>query len=125
MYQLYIGSSSINADGMKRILSILLLFCVYSYIYAQTPYDSFSPETSCPILDVVQNMDSYKDSLRQVKLGTNLATKENVSKWLSMTFPKHSRYISEIFPRQCRSHLVCISFASRSHLVRIVEHPVE
>ena len=52
---------------MKRILSILLLFYVYSFIYAQTPYDSFSPETSCPILDVVQNIDSYKDSLRQAK----------------------------------------------------------
>ena len=100
---------------LEQMKYILLLFCVYSYIYAQTPYDSFSPETSCPILDVVQNMDSYKDSLRQVKLGTNLATKENVSKWLSMTFPKHSRYIPEIFPRQCHSHLVRISFASRLH----------
>ena len=68
---------------MKRILSILLLFCVYSYIYAQTPYDSFSPETSCPILDVVQNLDAYKDSLRQSQIDAPLATTDDVSKWLS------------------------------------------
>ena len=101
---------------MKRILSILLLFYVYSFIYAQTPYDSFSPETSCPILDVVQNIDSYKDSLRQAKLGTNLATKENVSKWLSMTFPRHSRDIPETMSFASRLHLVRISFASWSIL---------
>ena len=45
---------------MNRLLSILLLFCVYSHLYAQPLYDSFSPATSRPILDVVQNLDAYQ-----------------------------------------------------------------
>ena len=68
---------------MNRLLSILLLFCVYSHLYAQTPYDSFSPATSRPILDVVQNIDTYKDSLRQTQMDIAIATTDDVSKWLS------------------------------------------
>ena len=68
---------------MNRLLSILLLCCIYSHLYAQTPYDSFSPATSRPILDVVQDMDAYKDSLQQTQMDTTLATKNDVSKWLS------------------------------------------
>ena len=68
---------------MNRHLSILLLCCVYSHLYAQTPYDSFSPATSRPILDVVQDMDTYKDSLQSSPMDTTLATKNDVSKWLS------------------------------------------
>ena len=30
----------------------LLFFCIWMRANAQTPYDSFAPETSCPILDV-------------------------------------------------------------------------
>ena len=68
---------------MKRLLSILLLCCVYSHLYAQTPYDAFAPEVSRPILDVVQNLDAYKDSLQPSPMDTTLATKNDVSKWLS------------------------------------------
>ena len=68
---------------MNRFLSILFLFCVYSHLYAQTPYDSFSPATSRPILDVVQDMDTYKDSLQLSPMAAPLATKNDVSKWLS------------------------------------------
>ena len=110
---------------MRSIRVILFfIFCTCINIYAQTPYDSFSPATSRPILDVVQDMDTYKDSLQSSPMDTTLVTQDDVSKWLSMTFPKHSRDIPEIFPRQSHSHLIRISFASRSHLVCIVEHPV-
>ena len=68
---------------MNRLLSILLLFCVYSHLYAQTPYDSFSPATSRPILDVVQNLDAYNDSLQPSPMDTTLVTQDDVSKWLS------------------------------------------
>ena len=68
---------------MKRHLSILLLCCIYSHIYAQTPYDSFSPATSRPILDVMQSMVANKDSLQQTQMDTTLVTPDNVSKWLS------------------------------------------
>ena len=68
---------------MKRLLSILFLFCVYSHVYAQTPYDAFAPEMSRPISDVVQDMDTYKDSLQPSPMDTTLATKNDVSKWLS------------------------------------------
>ena len=67
---------------MKRHLSILLLCCIYSHIYAQTPYDSFSPATSRPILDVMQSMVANKDSLQQTQMDTTLVTPDNVSKWL-------------------------------------------
>ena len=69
---------------MNRLLSILLLCCVYSHVYAQTPYDSFSPATSRPILDVVQDMDTYIDSLQQTQMAAPLATTDDVSKWLSV-----------------------------------------
>ena len=68
---------------MNRLLSILLLFCVYSHVYAQTPYDSFSPATSRPILDVVQDMDTYKDSLQSSPMDAPLATTDDISKWIS------------------------------------------
>ena len=68
---------------MNRLLSLLLLFCVYSHLYAQTPYDSFSPATSRPILDVVQNLDAYNDSLQPSPMDTTLVTQDDVSKWLS------------------------------------------
>ena len=68
---------------MNHLLSILLLFCVYSHLYAQTPYDAFAPEVSRPILDVVQDMDTYKDSLQLSPMAAPLATKNDVSKWLS------------------------------------------
>ena len=68
---------------MNRLLSILLLFCVYSHLYAQPPYDSFSPATSRPILDVVQDMDANKDSLQQTQMDIAIATTDDVSKWLS------------------------------------------
>ena len=68
---------------MNRLLSILFLLCVYSHLYAQTPYDSFSPATSRPILDVVQDMDTYKDSLQQTQMDIAIATTDDVSKWLS------------------------------------------
>ena len=68
---------------MNRLLSILLLYCVYSHLYAQTPYDSFSPATSRPILDVVQDMDTYKDSLQSSPMDAPLATTDDISKWIS------------------------------------------
>ena len=68
---------------MNRLLSILLLFCVYSHLYAQTPYDAFVPEVSRPILDVVQNLDAYNDSLQSSPMDAPLATQDDVSKWLS------------------------------------------
>ena len=68
---------------MNRLLSILFLFCIYSHLYAQTPYDSFSPATSRPILDVVQNLDAYNDSLQPSPMDASLATQDDVSKWLS------------------------------------------
>ena len=68
---------------MNRLLSLLLLCCIYSHLYAQTPYDSFSPATSRPILDVVQNLDANKDSLQLSPMAAPLATKNDVSKWLS------------------------------------------
>ena len=68
---------------MNRLLSILLLFCVYSHLYAQTPYDAFASEVSRPILDVVQNLDAYNDSLQLSPMAAPLATKNDVSKWLS------------------------------------------
>ena len=68
---------------MNRLLSILLLYCVYSHLYAQTPYDSFSPATSRPILDVVQDMDTYKDSLQPSPMDAPLATTDDISKWIS------------------------------------------
>lgn len=46
---------------MNRLLSILLLCCVYSHLYAQTPYDAFAPEVSRPILDVVQDIEYEYD----------------------------------------------------------------
>ena len=55
---------------MNRLLSILLLCCIYSHVYAQTPYDAFALEVSRPILDVVQDMDTYKDSLQQTQIDT-------------------------------------------------------
>ena len=69
---------------MNRLLLILFFFCVYSHVYAQTPYDSFSPATSRPILDVVQDMDTYKDSLQSSPMDAPLATTDDVSKWLSV-----------------------------------------
>ena len=68
---------------MNRLLSILFLLCVYSHLYAQTPYDAFAPEMSRPILDVVQDMDTYKDSLQSSPMDAPLATTDDVSKWLS------------------------------------------
>jgi hypothetical protein len=68
---------------MKRLLSILLLFCVYSHLYAQTPYDAFAPEVSRPILDVVQDMVAYKDSLQPSQLDIPLVTQDDISKWIS------------------------------------------
>ena len=69
---------------MRSIKYILFfIFCTCINIYAQTPYDSFSPATSRPILDVVQKMDANKDSLQQTQMDTTLATKNDVSKWLS------------------------------------------
>ena len=69
---------------MRSIKYILFfIFCTCINIYAQTPYDSFSPATSRPILDVVQNLDANKDSLRQTQMDATLATKNDVSKWLS------------------------------------------
>ena len=68
---------------MNRLLSILLLCCVYSHLYAQTPYDSFSPATSRPILDVVQDIDTFKDSLQSSPMDAPHATTDDVSKWLS------------------------------------------
>ena len=68
---------------MNRLLLILFFFCVYSHLYAQTPYDSFSPATSRPILDVVQDMDANKDSLQQTQMDIAIATTDDVSKWLS------------------------------------------
>ena len=69
---------------MQSIRVILFfIFCTCINIYAQTPYDSFSPATSRPILDVVQNIDTYKDSLRQTQMDAPLATTDDVSKWLS------------------------------------------
>ena len=68
---------------MNRLLLILFFFCVYSHVYAQTPYDSFSPATSRPILDVVQNLDANKDSLQQTQMDIAIATTDDVSKWLS------------------------------------------
>ena len=68
---------------MNRLLSILFLCCIYSHLYAQTPYDSFSPATSRPILDVVQNLDAYNDSLQPSPMDTTLVTQDDVSKWLS------------------------------------------
>ena len=46
---------------MNRLLSILLLCCIYSHLYAQTPYDAFAPEVSSPILDVVQDIEYEYD----------------------------------------------------------------
>ena len=37
---------------MKHLLSILFLACVCAGSFAQTPYDSFAPETSRPILEL-------------------------------------------------------------------------
>ena len=71
------------SDYMNRLLSILLLCCIYSHLYAQTPYDSLSPATSRPILDVVQNLDAYHDSLQPSLMDAPLATTDDVSKWLS------------------------------------------
>ena len=68
---------------MNRLLSILLLCCVYSHLYAQTPYDSFSPATSRPILDVVQKMVANKDSLQPPQLDIPLVTQDDISKWIS------------------------------------------
>jgi hypothetical protein len=68
---------------MNRLLLILFFFCVYSHVYAQTPYDAFAPEVSRPILDVVQDMDTYKDSLQSSPMDAPLATTDDVSKWLS------------------------------------------
>ncbi len=68
---------------MNRLLSILLLFCVYSHLYAQTPYDAFAPEMSRPILDVVQDMDTYIESLQPPQLDIPLVTQDDISKWLS------------------------------------------
>ena len=69
---------------MRSIKYILFfIFCTCINIYAQTPYDSFSPATSRPILDVVQDMDTYKDSLQSSPMDTTLVTQDDVSKWLS------------------------------------------
>ena len=63
------------SDYMNRLLSILFLCCIYSHLYAQTPYDAFAPEVSRPILDVVQNLDAYNDSLQQTQMDTTLLHK--------------------------------------------------
>mgnify|MGYP007130620527 CR=1 FL=1 len=69
---------------MRSIRVILFfIFCTCINIYAQTPYDSFSPATSRPILDVVQDMDTYKDSLQPPQLDIPLVTQDDISKWLS------------------------------------------
>ena len=69
---------------MRSIKYILFfIFCTCINIYAQTPYDAFAPEVSRPILDVVQNMVANNDSLQQTQMDTTLATKNDVSKWLS------------------------------------------
>ena len=69
---------------MRSIRVILFfIFCTCINIYAQTPYDSFSPATSRPILDVVQNLDAYNDSLQPSPMDAPLATQDDVSKWLS------------------------------------------
>ena len=37
---------------MKRVIAIFVLACICIGVYAQTPYDSFAPETSRPILEI-------------------------------------------------------------------------
>ena len=47
---------------MKHILSILLLACISLSSYAQTPYDSFAPETSRPVLELSEIKESKEGS---------------------------------------------------------------
>ena len=52
-----------------------------------------------------------------VGLLLSYTTLHHITKTISTLF----RDISETFPSQCRSHVVRMSFASRLHLVRIME----
>lgn len=90
---------------MKHIISILLIACICIGVYAQTPYDSFAPETSRPLLDIgvvasdfidssdtilcVAVIDVQRQTLSLVSLpeGEILATSpitDDIRKWLSV-----------------------------------------
>lgn len=82
--------------SIRLFLSILISFlCIGADVCAQTPYDSFSPETSRPILDVIEN--SEKELLQRNQIDTIIITICHVNKWLSVDplsdkFPDISPY---------------------------------
>lgn len=69
---------------MKHILSILLLACISLSSYAQTPYDSFAPETSRPVLELSEIKESKEGSKNTALTDTVVVHDVDVCKWLSV-----------------------------------------
>ena len=86
---------------MKHLLSILLIACVCVGSFAQTPYDSFAPETSRPMLELPEPESSpdtlfcaiVADLSNQTLLLVDVSTREIIAtspitddlrKWLSV-----------------------------------------
>ena len=73
---------------MKRVIAILVLACICIGVYTQTPYDSFAPGTSRPILDmgtVVSNFYEehvFDTSLNVAVIDTSFT--DDICKWMSV-----------------------------------------
>lgn len=69
---------------MRHIISILLLACISLSSYAQTPYDSFAPETSRPVLELSEIKESKEGSKNTALTDTVVILDVDVRKWLSV-----------------------------------------
>ena len=69
---------------MRHIISILLLACISLSSYAQTPYDSFAPETSRPVLELSEIKESKEGSKNTALTDTVVILDVDVRKWLSI-----------------------------------------
>lgn len=71
---------------MKHIISIILFACICISAHAQTPYDSFAPETSRPILDMGADVCDSHDSPDTIRCAAVIDTSftDDIRKWLSV-----------------------------------------
>ena len=69
---------------MKRhIYTLLIIACAWTIQFnAQTPYDSFSPETSRPMLGIEVN--SMADTINRLLTANAMPATDNIRKWLSV-----------------------------------------
>ena len=72
---------------MRHIISILLLACISLSSYAQTPYDSFAPETSRPVLELSEIKESKEGSKNTALTDTVVILDVDVRRTNIPTFP--------------------------------------